>query len=93
MPTPTPKHYNRIYTRRLSPAEVMEKEVSIIMDPYRVAKTYGITGGAREQILKKVLRWTNKGHTEKQVLEEIIKAAQRNIQMIDEDAPIQPRGV
>jgi len=55
------------------------------LDPYRIAKIYDMKGGAREQIMKKALRWTDKGHSEVQVLKEIISAAKRGLEMLKED--------
>ena len=83
--TAAPGYYAREYKRKLFEEEIESGEVHIILDPYRVAKTYNIAGGAREQILKKVLRWTSKGDSEKRVLQAIICAAERNLEMIDED--------
>ncbi len=84
------EHYNVFYTRPLTDAEIQAREVTIKMDPYRVCDVYGVGGGAREQIIKKGLRWISKGDTEKQVLTEIISAASRRIEMLDEDQVIIP---
>ena len=56
------------------------------LDPYRIASVYEMNGGPREQILKKVLRFTDKGHSEQQVVNEIRSALDRWQQMLDEDA-------
>jgi hypothetical protein len=82
-----PKHYMTIYKRKLTPAECEAGEVLIVMDPYRVSKLFNISGGAREQILKKCLRWTSKGHTEGVVCHEIISAARRHLEILREDNP------
>jgi len=58
----------------------------IKLDPYRICEVYNVGGGAREQIIKKGLRWTNKGDSERQVLKEIMQACERRLEMLDEDA-------
>lgn len=57
----------------------------IKLDPYRIAKVYEMQGGPREQIMKKCLRFTDKGQTEQQVVNEIRSALNRWQAMIDED--------
>lgn len=57
----------------------------IKLDPYRIAKIYNMDGGPREQIMKKTLRFTDKGQTEQQVVNEIRSALDRWQQMLDED--------
>lgn len=78
-------HYQTIYQKKLTNDDCNNGFVEILMDPYRVADIYNVDGGPREQILKKSLRWTAKGHTEEKVLREIISAAQRGLDMIEED--------
>lgn len=51
----------------------------------RIAKVYEMQGGPREQIMKKCLRFTDKGQTEQQVVNEIRSALDRWQQMLDED--------
>lgn len=57
----------------------------IKLDPYRVCDVYGVQGGAREQIIKKGLRWTSKGDSERKVIKEIMQACERRLEMLDED--------
>lgn len=57
----------------------------IKLDPYRIANIYNMNGGPREQIMKKCLRFTDKGQTEQQVINEIRSALDRWQQMLDED--------
>jgi len=78
-------HYNVTYTKSLTQEECIRGQVTIKLDPYRVAEIYDTGGGAREQILKKTLRWISKGQTEAEVLKEIICAADRRLEMISED--------
>lgn len=58
----------------------------IKLDPFRIAKIYGITDFALQTILKKCLCAGDRGHKDKRRdLEDIITAAKRAIEMIDED--------
>ena len=57
----------------------------IKLDPYRIAAVYCMRGGPREQIMKKCLRFTDKGQTEQQVVAEISDALQRWKDMLEED--------
>lgn len=81
-----PTHYQKYcYTRALTPDEIINGEISIKMDPYRICDIYGMKGGPREQVTKKGLRWTDKGQSERQVIKEIMQACERKIEMLDED--------
>lgn len=80
-----PKHYQNYYTRKLTPAEKRAGVVSIKLDPYRVCDVLDVGGGAREQIVKKGLRWTSKGDSERKVIKEIMQACERRLEMLDED--------
>jgi len=80
-----PKHYRNYYTRKLTPAEKRSGKVSIKLDPYRVCDALNVGGGAREQIVKKGLRWTSKGDSERKVITEIMQACERRLEMLDED--------
>lgn len=52
------------------------------LDPYRMADFYGIGGGPREQVFKKAIRGTSKGHSELQVIDDIRAAVDRWEQMV-----------
>lgn len=80
-----PKHYQNYYTRKLTVEERTAGEVRIKLDPYRVCDVLGVGGGAREQIVKKGLRWTSKGDSERKVIKEIMQACERRLEMLDED--------
>ena len=80
-----PKHYQNFYTRPLTKEEIKAKVVTIKLDPYRICDALNIGGGAREQIVKKGLRWTTKGDDERQVIREIMQACERRLEMLDED--------
>lgn len=64
-------------------AERGYKELRI--DPYRVEKICNITDPALAQCNKKAMRGTDKGHDLRTVYKEIISAAQRGLDMLDED--------
>lgn len=54
------------------------------LDPYRIARVYGVDGGPREHILKKILRGTTKGHTELEVISEVQSCLDRWREMVEE---------
>lgn len=68
----TPSYYNYEYK-------------GIKLDPYRICQIYGVGGGPREQIIKKCLRFNNKGHDPLQVIKEIRQALDRWEEMLGED--------
>jgi hypothetical protein len=79
-------HYDKyLYKVKVNQDDADKGFVTVKLDPYRVAKVCNIGGGALEQTLKKSMRGTDKGHSERVVLEEIICAAKRGIDMLDED--------
>lgn len=81
----TPKHYRNHYVRPLTPDEIRTGRLRIKLDPYRICDAFDVGGGAREQIVKKALRWTGKGDSERKVIGEIIQACERRLEMLDED--------
>jgi len=83
-----PKHYDNYYIRPLTDEEIQFGKLKVKLDPYRVCDALNIGGGAREQIIKKGLRWTSKGDSEIKVIKEIIQACERRLEMIYEDAGI-----
>ena len=80
-----PQHYQGVYTRPLTQKEIDDKQVTIKLDPYRICDVLNIGGGAREQIVKKGLRWTTKGDDERKVIKEIMQACERRLEMLEED--------
>lgn len=79
-------HYDKyVYRVNLTDADKKNGYVDVKLDPYRVGKVCNVGGGALEQILKKAMRGVDKGHDERQVLNEIISAANRGIEILDED--------
>lgn len=58
----------------------------IKLDPFRIAKIYGMTDFELMTILKKVLKAGERGHKDKrQDLLDIVNAANRAIEILDED--------
>ena len=80
-----PKYYQNYYMRPLTAGEVETGTVAIKLDPYRICDALSIGGGAREQIIKKGIRWTTKGDSERKVIHEIMQACERRLEMLDED--------
>lgn len=80
-----PTHYQNYYSRPLTEREIADKLVTIKLDPYRIGDALELGGGAREQIVKKGIRWTTKGDSERKVINEIMQACERRLEMLDED--------
>lgn len=80
-----PSYYNKYITVNINESHKKEGKIRIKLDPYRIAQIFDVRGGAMEQIMKKALRGTGKGHGVMQVYTEIIQAAQRGIEMEEED--------
>lgn len=59
----------------------------IKLDPFRIAQVYGITDFGQQTILKKVLRMGTAHKDREQDLRDIICAAERMLEMINEDKP------
>lgn len=57
----------------------------IKLDPYRICRVYGIGGGPREHMLKKLLRGTEKGHSEDFLIAELQSSLDRWRQMLEEE--------
>lgn len=57
-------------------------------DPYRVARMYDLGGGPREHMVKKLLRGTGKGHTERELIDELQCCLDRWKEMVDEEVII-----
>jgi hypothetical protein len=85
MPDDLGKHYNNVYERALTPDELENGRIKITDDPYLISLVCGVTDPALQHILKKAIRGEKKGHCLKFVLQEIIGAAQRRIDIIDGD--------
>lgn len=83
-----PKHYQNYYTRPLTDEEKATGTLKLKLDPYRLSYALDIGGGAREQILKKALRWTSKGDAEAKVINEIMQACERRLEILREDGEL-----
>ena len=80
------EHYRFSLEIQLTKQEAEEKIVEIRLDPFRVAQIYGMEDFALQTILKKTLVAGNRGHKDlAQDLKDIICAAQRKLEMIEED--------
>lgn len=79
-------HYRFSYTKKLTEGDIKRGYATINLDPFRVASIYGMTCFAMQTILKKTLCAGNRGHKDQaQDLRDIISAAQRKLEMINED--------
>lgn len=58
----------------------------IKLDPYRICQIVGMNGGPREHMTKKLLRGTDKDHTEMELVEELQCCLDRWREMLVEDA-------
>lgn len=79
-------HYRHRVRARITDEDIARGFVEIKLDPYRVCDVYDTGGGPREQMVKKLLRWTDKGQSEEKVLDEIESALKRWREMRWEDA-------
>jgi len=82
---PKPTHYQNYYERPLTESERATGFIRVKLDPYRICDALNLGGGAREQIVKKGIRWTSKGDSERKVIKEIMQACERRLEMLDED--------
>lgn len=57
----------------------------IKLDPYRICRVYNIGGGPREHMLKKLLRGSEKGHTEEDLIAELESSLNRWKAMLKEE--------
>lgn len=78
-------HYHHSMTVKVEAEDLEKGSVTVKMDPYRVCDIYSTGGGPREQMIKKLLRWTDKGQSEDKVLSEIESALNRWKEMRRED--------
>lgn len=79
-------HYHHVIRAPISDADIARGYTEARLDPYRVCDVYRTGGGPREQMIKKLLRWTDKGQSEEQVIGEIESALTRWKEMRKEDA-------
>lgn len=79
------QHYRYGMTVGITDTDIERGFVQVNIDPYRICDVYQVGGGPREHILKKVLRGSGKGHTERDLIREIRGCVDRWEQMLDED--------
>jgi len=77
-------HYRQFIRARITDEDIARGYTEVKLDPYRVCDAYDTGGGPREQMVKKLLRWTDKGQSDEQVLGEIESALTRWKQMREE---------
>lgn len=81
----TGAHYRYAYHAKITDEDVARGFVQVNLDPYRIADIYNLGGGPREHIVKKGLRGTGKGSSERQLIKELRDALNRWEQMLIED--------
>jgi hypothetical protein len=82
-------HYRYSRTVILTQNDIDRGSVTINLDPFRIADIYGMTNFALMTILKKCLCAGNRGHKGLvQDLRDIICAANRMLQMLEEDGRV-----
>lgn len=79
-------HYRRVIRAPITDEAIARGYTEVKLDPYRVCDVYQTGGGPREQMIKKLLRWTDKGQPEETVIAEIESALARWKEMREEDA-------
>lgn len=81
------QHYRTVYRHYLDDEDKRRGYVDIQFDPFRIAALYRMASFALQTILKKCLKAGDRGHKDKrQDLRDIISAAERELQIMDEDA-------
>ena len=77
------QHYRYSFRLNLTPQDIENGFVMVNLDPYRISTVYNL-GGWREHLVKKGIRGTEKGHTEKELLDELQCILDRAKQMYEE---------
>lgn len=77
------KHYRYSFRLNLTLEDIENGFVMVNLDPYRISTVYNL-GGWREHLVKKGIRGTEKGHTEKELLDELQCILDRAKQMYEE---------
>lgn len=78
-------HYRKELLINISQEDLDRGHVIVKLDPARIAQVYSGMSGMRFTILKKVLRCGTGGKTYIEDLQDIISAAQREIEILKED--------
>jgi len=79
-------HYRYVYRVKLTEQNIKDGFVDVKLDPFRISLIYEMSCFAMQTILKKCLKAGERGHKDlKQDLLDIINAANRKLEMIEED--------
>lgn len=79
-------HYRHEYKVPLKVRDVANGYAIVKLDPFRIAEIYEMDCFALQTILKKTLKAGERGHKDlEQDLKDIICAAQRKLEMLEED--------
>lgn len=81
----TGAHYRYEYRANVTQGDADRGYVSVKLDPYRICSIYETGGGPREHIVKKALRGTRKGDTERGLIKQLRDALDRWEEMLEED--------
>lgn len=76
-----------VYTSEIDPGAHYRYEYrGIKLDPFRICQIYGVNDFALQTIIKKALKAGERGHKDmRQDLRDIVNAANRKLEMMDED--------
>jgi len=79
-------HYRFVHRIKVTELDLELGYIDIKLDPFRVAKIWGMTCFAAHTILKKISATGKRGYKdEEQDLKDIICAAERKLEMLEED--------
>jgi len=80
------QHYRALYRIKISEHDIKRGFIDIKLDPFRIASILNMTSFAMQTILKKCAFAGMRGHKDyKQDLNDIICAAERELEIITED--------
>ena len=80
------EHYRFGIVLMVTEEDLARGTISINLDPFRIAQIYNMEDFALQTILKKTLVAGNRGHKDMaQDLRDVICAAERKLEMIEED--------
>ena len=80
----TDNHYRKFdFVTPVSYKQAKDGEMVIKCDPYFICELYKIGGGPLEHMLKKILRGSSKGHSHKQLLDELQASLNRAYELLE----------
>jgi len=86
IPIDAGKHYRFTITQVLTSENISEGNVTIKLDPFRIAKIYEMTSFPLQTVLKKILCAGDRGNKDySQDIKDSICALERELEMIKED--------